>query len=1053
MGLFTAIYTFLPGLTEMTGCQASNMPARSSAAAGAEISRDHWTMGLLRLVAALTLLTQVSNVGVAWWLQQNALSSAQGAFHLIAIITPAVFLVLTFLPAAGVAQHWELYAFVLNATVLTADTCTGVLRHDTLQVFSFLLLYAAFTGPVLQWRPRSQAYFSSLILSYFALALFHLRPGLSALIYWSYGMIVAAAFGQFVTVMIHRLREAASAQMQALVMRDRQLSAEVVERERAEQQLRESEGVLRRIIETSPDCITVVRLADGTFYEANDAFLQAFGYSRAEIIDKAERDLGIWSDRSQAKEFVRLLQADSVVKAFETSLRRRDGAIMPYLSSSASLQIGSERYAVTVSRDISRIKQVEAALRAEVAERKNIEQKLRAGEAALRQILETCPDSILIVRMADLKYTFVNEGFVKQFGYSREEALGKTPRELGMILDPGQEAEVIKRLRAKGVIQNLEVNVQRRDGSIVPQLISVALTNIAGEDCIISFRRDISEIKRTEQALIMAREQALAASNAKSEFLSSMSHEIRTPMNAILGMAELLSETDLDSQQRKFVSIMQNNGNALLQLINDILDLAKVESGRLSLEESSFQLDVLVDKVVESLGIRAHAKGLELIARVAPGTPLDLTGDALRLRQILINLVGNAIKFSERGEVVLTVESAGEDTETGSLHFSVADTGIGIAQDRIEQIFQIFSQADSSITRRYGGSGLGLAIVKRLVELMHGRVWVESELSKGSVFHFTAKCAIDLAARPPKLLPPQEAGVIASLHALIVDDNATNRLLLNEILTPLGARVAEAESGAEAITEIAHAQRVGDPYGLVLLDCRMPEMDGFQVAEHLRGSSADKAIVMMLTSDDISLTDARARELGLSAYLVKPVRKDELLQAIRSTLAAAGSTRSAHRTTVKATRPKSDSRPASAPSPAASPPLKILFADDAPDNRLLVEAYLRQTSYRLIAVENGKLAVECFTTDHFDLVLMDIQMPVMDGHQAMSLIREYELREGKSPTPIIALTASAFGEDIERCLQSGANLHVAKPVRKSVLLEVIRRYTSEAADIAVHAAT
>jgi two-component system sensor histidine kinase/response regulator len=479
---------------------------------------------------------------------------------------------------------------------------------------------------------------------------------------------------------------------------------------------------------------------------------------------------------------------------------------------------------------------------------------------------------------------------------------------------------------------------------------------------------EVANRKRIEYELVQARDVALESARLKSEFLANMSHEIRTPMNAILGMSELLSETDLDAQQQKFVGIMQNNGNVLLDLINAILDLAKIESGRLSLEQTPFHLEGLLDKVAESLAARAHGKGLELIARAVPETPLNLVGDPLRLRQVLINLLGNAVKFTETGEIVLTVERDRESSEPGHLHFSIRDTGIGIPADRLSQIFESFTQVDASTTRQYGGSGLGLAIVKRLVELMGGRLWVESEVGKGSTFHFTATLKIDAARLAPAAARPA-VDAVAGMRTLIVDDNATNRLLLREFLAPLGARLGEAASGAEALAALERARDERDPYRLMLLDCHMPRMDGLQVMERLSDDAARELVVLMLTSDDLRINELRARKLKLDAYLVKPVRKSELLEAIQAAIDASG------QPLAVISEKSPDAAPPAIVAAADRSSLNILLAEDAPDNRLLVRAFLKPLSHRLVEAENGEIAVRKFADRRLAIVLPKLGRP------------------------------------------------------------------------------
>lgn len=792
-------------------------------------------------------------------------------------------------------------------------------------------------------------------------------------------------------------------------------------RQTTEPSLRLDELTFRTIVDTSLEGIGVSSLPDLRFLYVNESFLKIVGLSRAEVIGRniAEADIGL--DDELIEEIGRRIERDGFIRDLELPLRSATGRLTIALGSAVNVvQEGQPRMLWTV-HDISALKKTEASL--------------RENEAMVRKIIETSPDGITIARTSDGTYREVNEAFLKLIGAKRSDVVGKSVQGLQLWKDRAQAKEFMRRLRHDSVIQNMEFCLHRRDGMIVPYLVSAVLTELGSDECVVSIVHDITEIKETERELMAAREAALAASQAKSEFLSSMSHEIRTPMNAILGMSELLAETELDPQQQRFLNIMQSNSNALLYLIDDILDLAKIESGRLSLEQTTFQLDALIDKVVETFAARAHGKGLELIARIVPETPVSLLGDPLRLRQILINLLGNALKFTETGEVVLTVQPEHEGAEPGRLRFSVADTGIGIPPHRIAMLFENFTQADSSTTRQYGGSGLGLAIVKRLVALMAGRVWVDSDLGKGSTFHFNASFALGEETVQELSAPaPASPLDLAGLRTLIVDDNATNRLLLREILAPLGARLTEAEDGPTALAEINRARAAQDPYQLMLLDCRMPGMDGVQVLEHLGTPTAHEMVMLMLTSDDLRMNEPRARKLNLDAYMVKPVRKQELLNTIRDAIDAR------HQPHAKPAKVREQAPLASAAIAEAA--LKILLAEDSPDNRLLVQAFLKQTPYRLVEAENGAIAVEKFQTEAFDIVLMDIHMPVMDGLAATRAIRSWETLHQMTATPIIALTASAFGEDVEKCFAAGATRHLAKPVKKTVLLAAIHDLTA-----------
>jgi two-component system sensor histidine kinase/response regulator len=543
----------------------------------------------------------------------------------------------------------------------------------------------------------------------------------------------------------------------------------------------------------------------------------------------------------------------------------------------------------------------------------------------------------------------------------------------------------------------------------------------------------ITELKTARMQLIDARETAVAASQAKSEFLSSMSHEIRTPMNAVLGMCELLSETDLGSEQRRYLEVMSSNGASLLDLINSILDLAKIESGRLQIERTEFDFTDLIERTLATFAATAHGKGLELAARIAPGVPDHLVGDPLRLRQILVNLLGNAIKFTELGEVVLLVENNPEDNEPGSLKFTVSDTGIGIPADKLESIFSTFTQVDSSTTRKYGGTGLGLAIVHRLVKLMGGRIWAESLPGEGSRFIFTA--TFELASRTITAIH-QGLPDLAGMRVLVVDDSSINREIAREMVISVGATVSEAESGSKALAEIYQAIEFGDPFKLILLDMRMPEMDGLEVATRIRREIKRHApLILMLSSDDLTPQLSRLREAHLNAYLVKPITRRELFQAIGKVLAEDKSDR-----VVKAAEPSP-----LAPPPVDLPPARILVAEDSPDNCLLITAYLKRTPCRVDFAENGRVAVEKFTRNHYDLVLMDLQMPVMDGCAATRAIRAWELQHGVPRTNVLALTASVLEEAVIETRKAGCDAHLTKPVKKSTLLNAIRQYARHSA--------
>ncbi|MDH4083569.1 MAG: ATP-binding protein, partial [Nitrospira sp.] len=490
----------------------------------------------------------------------------------------------------------------------------------------------------------------------------------------------------------------------------------------------------------------------------------------------------------------------------------------------------------------------------------------------------------------------------------------------------------------------------------------------------VAFFRSLLELRNRD--LVAAHDKAMAATRAKSAFLASMSHEIRTPMNAIVGMAELLQETPLAPDQGQYVGRLTRASTNLLELINDILDISKIESEQVTLESVPFDLHDLVDKTAEIMAVRARAKKLELVALVHPDVPVFVTGDPARLRQVLVNLVSNAIKFTERGEVVIRVEPA--ESESGSFRCSVTDTGIGIAQEQLQTIFDRFTQLDSSSTRKYGGSGLGLSITKRLVELMNGRIDVDSRPGVGSTFSFVVRLP---EAPTPDTAPKPPVPDIRGRRILVVDDTSTNRLVARIHLSRLGALVIEADSGAAALAELDQAQRMGEPIVLAILDYHMPDMNGLELAQAIRERPAYASLPLIMHASDIRGEAYQGKdELGITAYAYKPVSRTRLLESLAIALSQPSSTPVPVATTPAQVDTES----------SVLPPLRILLVEDLEDNRDVVALFLKDTPYQIEEAENGAIAVQKFQSSEYDLVFMDMQMPVMDGLQATAAIRQWE---------------------------------------------------------------
>jgi PAS domain S-box-containing protein len=790
------------------------------------------------------------------------------------------------------------------------------------------------------------------------------------------------------------------------------LNLDMTDRKEAAERLRTSEERYRGTFENAAVGIAHRDAATGRFLRFNDKFCAIVGYSRDELLQKTFRDITHPDDLAASVEgFAGMVRGDSPGYAAEKRYIRKDGSLV-WIDLFASLQRdagGKPAYDISIITDIS--------------ERKRLEEELRASEERRGLILDNANDAFVAMSADGLIAEWNHQAEIT-FGWPRADAVGRLLSET--IIPPQFRAAHIGGVArflatGEGPILNrvVEVRALRRDGSEFPAELSIAPVRVGEHYLFVAFIRDVTERKRAEEELRRAKEAAEAANRAKDEFLALVSHEIRTPMNAILGMTDLALDTLLTGEQRQYLTTVKSAGDALLGIINDILDYAKIEAGRLELAPADFSLNSVLGPTLRALSVRAHKKGLELVCQQRPGVPDALIGDAGRLRQVLLNLVGNAIKFTEHGEVVVLVENAGGPTPEGDirLRFAVTDTGIGIPPGKQARIFQAFEQADTSTTRKYEGTGLGLTIASQLVALMGGQIAVNSVPGQGSTFSFTA--CFGLRTQPPVSSPAPPLVVLRDLRVLIVDDNATNRRILEEWLRCYAMEPAVAGNAATAMDILLRSVAQGRPYPLVLLDGRMPDIDGLALAAMIRQQAELSATrLILLTSGDSPGDAARARQLGISAFLLKPLQQRELMETILRVMGHEGQPEALVESPA-VERPR-------VPESLLGAPLRILAAEDNVFNRDLLEHMLTRLGLSAAMAVNGREAMALLECQPFDLLLLDIHMPELDGFQVVGAIRERERTAG-GHLPVIAMTARSRQEDRERCLQSGMDECLTKP--------------------------
>ena len=753
----------------------------------------------------------------------------------------------------------------------------------------------------------------------------------------------------------------------------------------------------------------IVSITDtaGTILYANDRFCDISGYAREELLGRNHRIINsgthppeLFRDMWQTISLGQVWHGEICNKARNGSLYWVNATIVPLLNAAGE----PERH---------------IAIRTDITDRKRIEAQLSEQLHLVEELIEAIPLPVYL-KDSSGRYVRLNRAFELFFHIDRQAILGHTLHDLLPPEDALLHIEKDAELFASKGMQSYEASVHSRDGVIHDTVYrKAALTRRDGSvSGLLGVIVDITERKQAEVEVLRAKEAAEAASRAKSDFLANMSHEIRTPMNGVIGMTELALETALTAEQREYLTIAKSSAESLLTIINDILDFSKIEAGKLLVEAISFDLYRLIAEVLKPLALRAHEKGLELLSEILHDVPRYVEGDPSRIRQVLVNLVGNAIKFTHQGEITLRTELMQVQDGHAIIHFAVSDTGIGIASDKRELIFDAFSQEDTSTTRKYGGTGLGLSICRRLVELMGGRMWLQSETGKGSTFHFSVQLQLSEIA-----IPAMGSEIdLRGRRILIVDDNATNRRILSGMLSLLKAIPFDVDSAQAAM---ALMQGDNNDFDCILLDAQMPEMDGYELAKRLRASHSNLPPMLMLSSGAQRGDAQHCQEAGIAGFFSKPISLDELHAALGRLFENSTPTNNATQKPLVTRHSLREARR----------PLNVLLVEDHPTNQKLALGLLGKWGHEATLALNGQEALDILENRSFDVILMDMQMPVMGGIEATQQIRAREADRQLPRTPIIAMTAAAMQDDRDACLAAGMDDYLSKPIKVKELQE------------------
>jgi PAS domain S-box-containing protein len=825
--------------------------------------------------------------------------------------------------------------------------------------------------------------------------------------WWFLGLaFLAAVFSTYsiVSTRVRNVRNRTALLENKVRERTSELQEQIAVRKNAETEIERRQKYLEGILFNSPNAV-VTTDTNSLITEWSPGAEKIFDWRREEVLGRNIDDIVIRPEfKEEAVRYQRAVLAGETTSTFKGVRHRKDGMPINVILAGSPLVIGGEVVgSIAVYTDVTELKRTEA--------------ELERRQKYLESVLFNSSNAIVAID-AEAKILEWSPGAEKIFGWTKDEVLGKDIDDFVVKREFREEARRRTEATLSGQrAESVESVRHRKDGTPINVFISSSPIYIGKEFAgAIFVYTDITELKKAEAA-------ANEASRAKSEFLANMSHEIRTPMNGIFGMTELALETNLTHDQREYLEAVKASAESLMNIINDILDFSKIEAKKVELETIPFRLRDTVHAMISSVALLAEKKGLELAYNIPPDVPDRVLGDPGRLRQILTNLLSNSIKFTHKGEVVFTIE-AEEQTETSvRLHCRVRDTGVGIAPDKIQMIFDPFTQADTSTTRMFGGTGLGLAITSQLVELMDGRIWVESELDKGSTFHFIMTLALQTQTEEESV--PVRYEDLKDIPVLVVDDNATNRHILRDMLSHWGLKPTLADSTMAALACLNQAYDSGGPFRVVVTDLNMPGMDGFELAAEIKKRPEyGNLMIIMLSSAGFRGDSARCRELGLSAYLTKPVKQSLLLNAIMLALGPAIEKKGGAALITRHTLIQSRAR------------YSVLLAEDNVINQKLAVRILENRGHRVSVAANGREALDALAKDRFDVVLMDVQMPVMDGFQTTTEIRRRE-RDTGTHLPIVAMTAHAMKGDREKCLMAGMDDYVSKPLKPLDLLKTI----------------